>query len=245
MDHDLCIHSPAVGHGLFPAIGYCAVHICVQAFEDLFFRSSGWIHSSGICWVTGDPVFNLLRKRPGLLSSEATPSNVPTSNRDEGSNFSTSSPTPGCYVSAVIQTINDLVVQLSGAPCPQPAGRCLENPGKPEARAAVGRASSPTAWVCGVRACQAPSWAPPVMPLLTSTASRATGSGTTVPGPWLRPWPPTGPSPCCSEWACWLAENSFLSSLLLPQGPLCFLHRGVDGTKPRGFLSHLHGPWKT
>ena len=106
----MLIHSPVAGHGLSPPIGYCAVHICVQALEDLFFRSSRWIHSSGICWVTGDPVFNLLRKRPGPLSSEATPSNVPTSNWDESSKFSTSSPTPGCYVSAVIQTIDDLVV---------------------------------------------------------------------------------------------------------------------------------------
>ena len=56
-------------------------------------------------------MFNLLRKRPGLLSLEAAPSNVPTSNWDESSKFSTSSPTPGCYVSAVIQTIDDLVVQ--------------------------------------------------------------------------------------------------------------------------------------
>lgn len=161
-------------------------------------------------------VFNLLRKQPGLRSSEATPSNVPTSNRDEGSNFSASSPTPGCYVSAVIQTIDDLWSSYQGLLVHSQQAGAWRTQGKPEARAAAGRASSPTAWVCGVRACQAPSWAPPVMPLLTSTASRATGSGTTVPGPWLRPWPPTGPSPCCSEWACWLAENSFLSSLLLP-----------------------------
>lgn len=115
--------------------------------------------------------------------------------------------------------------------------------GSPEARAAVGRTSSPTGWVCGVRACRPPSWAPPVMPLLASTASRATGSGTTAPGPWLRPWPPTGSSVCFSEWrAGW--QGRFLSSSP-PRGPLCFPHRGVDGTRPGGLLSHLQGPWET
>lgn len=190
-------------------------------------------------------MFNLLRKRPGLLSLEATPSNVPTSNRDEGSNFSTSSPTPRCCVSAVTQTVDDLVVQLSGAPCPQPCPQAgaWRPQGSPEARAAVGRASSPTGWVCGVRACRAPSLAPPVMPLLASTASRATGSGTMAPGPWLRPWPPTGSSVCFSEWrAGW--QGRFLSSSP-PRGPLCFPHRGVDGTRPGGLLSHLQGPWET
>lgn len=36
MDHNLFIHSSVAGHGLFPPVGYCAVHICAQAFEDLF-----------------------------------------------------------------------------------------------------------------------------------------------------------------------------------------------------------------